>query len=84
MKKKKKKRVLFPNLKDGKKEWVDMPEFVQDKQIPYQTLIIYFESKKSIKKFSKRISRKISPQIKSIWFPGKIRRFMNKRYIDEP
>ncbi len=82
-KKKKKKSVLFSNLRNGKKEWTDMPEFVQKKQIPYQTLIIYFESEKSLKKFSKRIGRKISPQTKSIWYPGKIRRFMNKRYIDE-
>ena len=81
-KKKKKKSVLFPNLKDRKKEWIDMPEFIQEKQIPIQTLIVYFESKKSIRKFSKRIGRKISPQTKSIWYPGKIRRFMNKRYID--
>ena len=82
-KKKKKKSVLFSNLGNGKKEWTDMPEFVQEKQIPYQTLIVHFESEKSLKKFSKRIGRKISPQTKSIWYPGKIKRFMNKRYIDE-
>lgn len=83
MSKKNKRNVFFPNLKNGKKEWTNMPEFIQEKQIPYQTVIVHFESEKSIKKFSKRIGRKISPQTKSIWYPGKIKRFMNKRYIDE-
>ena len=81
--KKKKKSVFFPNLKGGKKEWVGMPEFIQETQIPFKTLIIYFESEKSLKKFSKLIGRKITLQKKSIWYPGKIKRCMNKRYIDE-
>ncbi len=83
-KKKKKKSVLFSNLGNGKKEWTNMPEFVQARQQPYQTIIIHFESENDVKEFANLTEQKITSKTKSMWHPKLIKnKFTNRRYIDE-
>jgi hypothetical protein len=52
-----------------KKEWRDMPEFVQEDAEPYKSLIINFESEKDLQEFATFIDQKLTNKTKSIWFP---------------
>ena len=86
MTKKNKRNVLFPNLEntDAEREWVGMPEFVQENKTAYRTIIVHFENKKNVKKFAKLIGQKLRPLTKSIWFPkAQIEVAKNKRYVDK-
>jgi hypothetical protein len=65
-------------------EWLDMPEFVQEKQEPYAKIIIRFDNEKDLNDFSKLINQPLNKKTKSIWFPKLIRGInSNKRYVDE-
>jgi len=84
---KKKKNVLLPDLadSDAKREWVGMPEFVQEDREVYQTIIMRFANKKDVDKFAKRIKRRITPRTKSIYY-SKLKfkgQDSNRVYIDE-
>lgn len=84
MAKRNKYKGFFEDLEPWKKEWQDMPEFIQENQEPYQQIIVSFKNKEDLNKFSKLIEQKITCKTQSIWFPKvKIRRYSNKRYIDE-
>jgi len=52
-----------------KKEWKDMPEFVQDKQAPFREVIIRFKTEDDFKEFAKLINQKLTSKTKSIWYP---------------
>ena len=65
-------------------EWLDMPEFVQEKQEPYAKIIIRFDNEKDLNDFSKLINQPLNKKTKSIWFPKLIRGINSKkRYVDE-
>lgn len=67
-----------------KEEWLDMPEFVQEKQEPYAKIIIRFDNEKDLNNFSKLINQPLNKKTKSIWFPKLIRGInSSKRYVDE-
>lgn len=71
-------------MNNWKEEWLDMPEFVQEKQEPYAKIIIRFDNKKDLETFSKLIQQPLNKKTKSIWFPKLIRGInSNKRYVDE-
>lgn len=78
-------KELFDNLEDWKKEWVGMPEFIQEKtEKPYTEIKIRFRNEEDLKKFSKIVEQTLTKKTKSIWFP-KIERGLNanKIYINE-
>lgn len=54
-----------------KKEWVDMPEFVQEKKEPYSKIIIRFETEEDLQDFAELIGQKLTSKTKSIWHPFK-------------
>jgi len=64
-------------------EWVDMPEFVQDKDEPFAKIIVRFENEDDLNEFSRLIGQKLTPKTKSIWHP-KLDRHKNsgKRWIE--
>ena len=65
-------------------EWVGMPEFVQEKQRPYSSIIVRFATKKDLDEFSILISQKLTDKTKSIWHPQLVRGINSaKRYVDE-
>ena len=67
-----------------KEEWLDMPEFIQEKQEPYAKIIIRFDNEKDLNDFSKLINQSLNKKTKSIWFPKLIRGInSSKRYVDE-
>lgn len=51
------------------KDWIGMPEFVQEKQSPYAQIIFRFESKQDLDDFSKLISQRLTSKTKSAWYP---------------
>lgn len=56
-----------------KAEWVDMPEFVQDKKEPFAKIIVRFETQEDLEEFSRLIGQKLTPKTKSIWHPELVR-----------
>lgn len=58
---------------DWTKEWVDMPEFVQNKQRPYKELKIRFATKADYDSFSRLIGQKLTEKTKFLWHPVMVR-----------
>ena len=52
-------------------EWEGMPEFNQDDKMPIRQIIISFENKEDINKFSKLLNQNITDKTKSLWYPKK-------------
>ena len=51
------------------KEWVGMPEFIQENKMPMKTIFVHFADQKGVDSFSGLIKQKISPLTKSVWYP---------------
>ena len=84
MAKRNKYKGFFEDLEPWKKEWQDMPEFIQEDLMPIQQIIVNFKTRKDVKLFSDLVKQKLTSKTKSIWYPkAKIRNASNKRYIDE-
>ncbi len=83
---KKEQQSLFEDLDNTwQQEWKDMPEFVQEDLTYFRKIVVHFKCQKDVDAFSELIGQKISPKEPSICFPKReIRRYANKRYIDEP
>lgn len=76
---------LFENTEDWKKEWLGMPEFIQEKSDkPFTQITIRFKNQEDLKEFSNLINQNLTKKTKSIWFP-QIERGLsaNKLYINE-
>lgn len=64
------------------KEWMNMPEFVQEDLTPYKTLSVYFLKDEDVKKFSNLVGQKITEKTKALWYPKKEKNtYANKRYV---
>ena len=82
-KRKKPRATLLPDFgkTDAEKEWVGMPEFIQEDLTAYRTIIINFDNEEDVKKFAKIIKQRITPLTKSIWYPkAQIQIVRNKIY----
>lgn len=71
---------------DWRKEWVGMPEFIQEQERPYSKIIVRIADEETLQRFAELIGQPLTPLTKSIWFPKRERgedglRF--KRYVDE-
>ena len=76
---------MFDIENKWQEEWKDMPEFVQEKQEPYATVIVRFSCKEDLDSFAKLIGQKLTPKTKSIWHPFRSHWGNGKRvkYVDE-
>ena len=86
MKEKLKQLNLFnlDEIEEWRKEWQDMPEFIQEDLQPFRTITVHFETMEDLEKFSKLTNQKITHLTKSIWFPEMtLEKLKNKRYVDE-
>lgn len=71
-------------MNNWKQEWINMPEFIQEKQEPFAKIIVRFDNEKDLNDFSNLINQKLNKKTKSIWYPKLIRGInSNKRYSDE-
>jgi hypothetical protein len=76
--------VLFETEEDWRKEWQDMPEFIQEDEMPFRTIYVHFKSQSDINNFAKLMQQQITGETKSLWFPKAIiGGYFNKRYVDE-
>jgi hypothetical protein len=66
-----KKNNLFcePIHSDREKEWVGMPEFVNEEQHGCQKITLRFKTREDVEEFAKLINQKVSPTTKSLWYP---------------
>lgn len=65
-------------------EWVDMPEFVQEKQDGYAKIIVRVRNQEDLEKLSKLLEQPLTTQTKATWYPALQRGIhSNKRYVDE-
>lgn len=67
----------------AEREWVHMPEFVQEKDEPYAKIVVRFETKEDLKEFGELIGQKVNVKTKSIWHPKLERGTGGLRWIDE-
>lgn len=69
---------------DWKKEWKDMPEYIQNDLMPYQSIKVHFENYEDVRKFANLVNQNITNETQYIWFPG-VDKIVVKdlRYIDE-
>ena len=66
------------------KDWQDMPEFVQEDQSSYKSIIVHFENKQDMKTFAKLVNQKINFRTKFIWYPKiEQEKLINKLYVDK-
>lgn len=70
--------------KPWEEEWVDMPEFKQEKVKPYAKIIFRFNNEEDLQDFAKLIGQKLTAKTKSAWHPQLVRGINSKkRYSDE-
>ena len=71
-------------IESWRKEWQGMPEFVQEDQSPFKSILIHFETREDMDVFSKLVDQKLTLKTKSIWYPKmEYEKILNKRYVDE-
>lgn len=70
--------------KDWEKEWVGMPEFVQEKKEEYSKVIVRFRNEEDLQQFAKLMEQNVNVKTQSIWFPKlTFQDHFSKRYVDE-
>jgi hypothetical protein len=62
---------LFNDAFDPADEWVDMPEFIQEKRDAFKTITVRFECEEDYLEFAEIINQKLTSKTKSIWHPFK-------------
>ena len=74
--------AFFEIKKEWEKEWVGMPEFIQEDKKPFQQITIHFETPEDVQKFAQVIGRKLTTKTKYIWFPcGNVKK--EWQYVNE-
>ena len=72
---------------EWKKEWKDMPEFIQERQTPFSEIVIRFSSQEDMEDFSKIIGQKINKKTTytpCLWHPKLVPGAISRtRYIDD-
>ena len=68
---------------DWKKEWKDMPEFIQEDQKPIQQIIVSFASFDDVQKFADLLGMNVTTKTKSTWFPHRPHRKYTMGYGTE-
>lgn len=75
---------LFDQDFQWKEQWQGMPEFVQEDQTPYKSIVVHFETLEDMQAFAQRVEQTVTVETRSIWYPkAEIERYANKRYKDE-
>ena len=73
---------LFETGKSWENEWKGMPEFVQEDQESFNSIVVHFESRTDMLAFSRLVGQKITENTRAIWYPeAEIGTYADKRYI---
>ena len=84
--KNKNQQTLFDmvELESWKKEWKNMPEYVQEDLTPFRVINVRFRNQEDVDKFEELMNQKITEKQKTLWFPyAEPRRASLFKYIDE-
>jgi hypothetical protein len=65
------------------KEWIGMPEFVMNPEIPLRTIKISFKTQADIEKFSELFGQKISENCENYWFPKLNRNAFSEEFFTD-
>jgi hypothetical protein len=60
----------IPDPDTWQDHWKGMPEFEQDAQTPFRTLIVHFRNQDDVNNFVETIQQEITDKTKSIWHPA--------------
>ncbi len=63
--------------------WVGMPEYIQNKIMPYKELVIRFKNKSDFLSFFEKIDQKPPGKLKSFWYPESKSKPVGEIYLDE-
>lgn len=73
----------IPDPDSWQDHWQGMPEFEQDDQKPFRTLIVHFKTQDDVNNFVETIKQEITDKTKSIWHPEAIRTHQEPEiYVD--
>jgi hypothetical protein len=76
--------LLFDIEEEWRKEWVGMPEFIQDDLTPWKQIVVSFAGPADMAAFAVLVDQTITPNTRSIWFPdAEMDTIKTKRYGDE-
>ena len=75
---------LFKFKEWWEEHWQDMPEFVQNDEMPFRTIKVHFRNHSDVKDFLELLGIKVTNKTLSIWFPQTtVRNNLKYQYIDE-
>lgn len=76
---------LFNNLeKDWEKEWQGMPEFIQNDDSYFHSIIVHFRNRVDLEEFGKLINQNIVSTTRFITYPElELTKRADKVYVDE-
>lgn len=77
--------TLFGEEDDRKaweKEWVGMPEFIQEDLTSQRKIVVHFRNEDDVQEFANIIGQKITLKQPSLWYPEMpVRRYAHLRYV---
>lgn len=76
-------RGFFEDAESWKKHWKGMPEFIQEDQKPFQSIIVHFETLEDRKEFARLMEQTITSKTRFIWFPKLEKMDLTKRICDD-
>ena len=75
---------LFKSKDWRENEWDGMPEYIQNKLIPFRVIKMHFKNQEDVDAFEKLIGQKIHAGYNTYWYPKlNIKTSSNKRYVDK-
>lgn len=66
-----------------KKHWHEMPEYIQEKIMPFDEVIVRFKTEEDMNDFFKRINQEKPNKLKSIWHHKVLPDKSDEKYIYE-
>ena len=73
---------LYDTQTDPLTEWQGMPEFEQEDQLAWKSVIVHFANADDLQAFARLIGQSLTEHTRSIWHPkAEIESYVDKRYV---
>lgn len=74
----------FEETESWREEWKDMPEYIQERMMPHDEVIVRFKNEQDKIDFFSLINQGIPEKLQSIWYPKIVReKKPTMVYVDE-
>jgi hypothetical protein len=60
---------LFAHDRDPAEEWAGMPDFTQDDQHAFRSIVVHFKDQGAVDEFARLLGQSVSAKAKYMWFP---------------